>query len=114
MHGELPYGYFSSTTLTAARSGYRPICRWHSCTSEPRHRPLEGAYETHVRAHRAQSSSTPLCQRLNVVMTWWYGLIQIARNPYRPELHYMRGPGPKWYAKHQGRAENGPASASRT
>jgi len=37
MHGELPYGYFSSTTLTAARSGYRPICRWHSCTSEPRH-----------------------------------------------------------------------------
>ena len=20
---------------------------------------------------------------------------------YRPELHYMRGPGPKWRAKHQ-------------
>jgi hypothetical protein len=20
---------------------------------------------------------------------------------YRPELHYMRGPGPKWYAKHE-------------
>ena len=59
----------------------------------------EGAYETHVRAHRAQSSSTPLCQRLNVTMTRWRGLIQIARNPYRPELHYMRGPGPKWYAK---------------
>jgi hypothetical protein len=19
--------------------------------------------------------------------------------PYRPELHYMRGPGPKWHAK---------------
>jgi hypothetical protein len=19
---------------------------------------------------------------------------------YRPELHYMRGPGPKWYARH--------------
>jgi hypothetical protein len=19
-------------------------------------------------------------------------------NPYRPELHYMRGPGPKWHA----------------
>jgi hypothetical protein len=62
----------------------------------------EGAYETHV---RAQPSSTPLRQRLNVVMTRWRGLIQIARNPYRPELHYMRGPGPKWYAKHQGRTE---------
>jgi hypothetical protein len=20
--------------------------------------------------------------------------------PYRPELHYMRGPGPKWHEKH--------------
>jgi hypothetical protein len=24
------------------------------------------------------------------------------RNTYRPELHYMRGPGPKWHAKHAG------------
>ena len=22
-------------------------------------------------------------------------------NPYRPELHYMRGPGPKWREKHK-------------
>jgi hypothetical protein len=22
------------------------------------------------------------------------------RDEYRPELHYMRGPGPKWHAKH--------------
>ena len=64
----------------------------------------KGAYETHV---RARSSSTPLCLRLNVIMTRLHGLIHIARNPYRPELHYMRGPGPKWYAK-QGRTENGP------
>jgi hypothetical protein len=21
-------------------------------------------------------------------------------DPYRPELHYMRGPGPKWHEKH--------------
>ena len=66
----------------------------------------KGTYETHVRAHRAQPSSTPLCQRLNVIMTRWHWLIQIPRNPYRPELHYMRGPGPKWHAKHQGRTEN--------
>lgn len=27
---------------------------------------------------------------------------QLARvfDPYRPELHYMRGPGPKWRKKH--------------
>ncbi len=29
-----------------------------------------------------------------------------AFDPYRPELHYMRGPGPKWHAKHN------PASAA--
>jgi hypothetical protein len=23
--------------------------------------------------------------------------------PYRPELHYMRGPGPGWHAKHDPR-----------
>ena len=63
----------------------------------------KSAYETHV---QARSSSTPLRLRLNVIMTRLHGLIQIARNPYRPELHYMRGPGPKWYAK-QGRTENG-------
>jgi hypothetical protein len=61
----------------------------------------KGAHETDVRAHRAQLTLRPLCQRLNVIITRWHGLIQIARNPYRPELHYMRGPGPKWYAKHK-------------
>jgi hypothetical protein len=25
-------------------------------------------------------------------------------DPYRPELHYMRGPGPKWREKHARRA----------
>ena len=27
-------------------------------------------------------------------------LIRTMTDPYRPELHYMRGPGPKWRAKH--------------
>jgi hypothetical protein len=27
-------------------------------------------------------------------------LIAMAYDPYRPERHYMRGPGPKWFAKH--------------
>jgi hypothetical protein len=54
-----------------------------------------------------QSSSTPLLRGLNVIMTRWHRLLGIARNPYRPELHYMRGPGPKWHAKHQGRSETG-------
>jgi len=28
-------------------------------------------------------------------------LILDVRDSYRPEQHYMRGPGPKWRAKHQ-------------
>ena len=31
-------------------------------------------------------------------------LVASLRDPYRPELHYMRGPGPKWREKHAGDA----------
>jgi len=27
-------------------------------------------------------------------------MIERMFDPYRPERHYMRGPGPKWHAKH--------------
>jgi hypothetical protein len=30
-----------------------------------------------------------------------HDLVMDVRDSYRPELHYMRGPGPKWRAKHQ-------------
>ncbi len=30
-----------------------------------------------------------------------YNLIMDVRDSYRPGLHYIRGPGPKWRAKHQ-------------
>jgi len=32
-----------------------------------------------------------------------HNLVMDVRDSYRPELHYMRGPGPKWRAKHQPR-----------
>jgi hypothetical protein len=31
---------------------------------------------------------------------YWHAFVAKAFNPYRPELHYMRGPGPAWRAKH--------------
>jgi hypothetical protein len=34
-------------------------------------------------------------------------------DPYRPELHYMRGPGPKWHAKYAP-ARHDPAPALQT
>jgi hypothetical protein len=30
----------------------------------------------------------------------WRKLMSSLFDPYRPELHYMRGPGPKWREKH--------------
>ena len=32
----------------------------------------------------------------------WRTFCRDAFDSYRPELHYMRGPGPKWRAKHGG------------
>ena len=31
---------------------------------------------------------------------FWKRFLATAFSPYRPELHYMRGPGPAWRAKH--------------
>jgi len=34
------------------------------------------------------------------VREFWRQFIVAAFHPYRPEQHYMRGPGPAWRAKH--------------
>jgi hypothetical protein len=47
------------------------------------------------------ASLSLLRQPLNFVATKLLTLVKVAGNPYRPELHYMRGPGPKWRAKYQ-------------
>jgi hypothetical protein len=31
---------------------------------------------------------------------WAKRVLHGLTDPYRPERHYMRGPGPKWRAKH--------------
>jgi hypothetical protein len=31
---------------------------------------------------------------------FWHRFFATAFHPYRPELHYMRGPGPAWRAKY--------------
>jgi hypothetical protein len=32
--------------------------------------------------------------------SFWRAFLAKAFDPYRPELYYMRGPGPAWNAKH--------------
>jgi hypothetical protein len=45
------------------------------------------------------ASSVPA--RVSGGTAWrWRRLTASLFDPYRPELHYMRGPGPKWRAKH--------------
>ncbi len=48
----------------------------------------------------SSQSLLPLRRGLNVIMSGWQTLIARVCDPYRPEQHYMRGPGPKWRAKH--------------
>jgi hypothetical protein len=41
-----------------------------------------------------------MAKSLAELRAFWRRFIAIAFNPYRPEQHYMRGPGPAWRAKH--------------
>ncbi|MBR1144399.1 hypothetical protein JQ629_03825 [Bradyrhizobium sp. AUGA SZCCT0222] len=55
------------------------------------------------------SLSTPahghgLAKPLAELRNFWRQFVAKAFNPYRPELHYMRGPGPAWRAKHLSRS----------
>ena len=46
-------------------------------------------------------ASLPFSHRFAALVGGWQRLLRMAGNPYRPERHYMRGPGPKWHAKHR-------------
>ena len=45
----------------------------------------------------ARKTADSACDLASVI----HNLIMDVRDSYRPELHYMRGPGPKWRARHQ-------------
>ena len=34
------------------------------------------------------------------ILAMFQRIMSVLGSRYRPELHYMRGPGPKWHAKH--------------
>jgi hypothetical protein len=46
-------------------------------------------------ADRRDGHSRPFAE----IRAFWHHFVAKAFNPYRPELHYMRGPGPAWRAK---------------
>ena len=47
----------------------------------------------------AKKSKTPSFGK--AVADLWRAVTTDLFDTYRPEQHYMRGPGPKWRAKHQ-------------
>jgi hypothetical protein len=50
----------------------------------------------------SDQSETVMCHELAETLAelWW--TLGRAFDSYRPELYYMRGPGPKWRGKHFG------------
>ncbi len=54
----------------------------------------------------------PRADICNVVAEHWRKLMEQVFDSYRPELHYMRGPGPKWHEKHAAAEERGHPSLS--
>ena len=51
-----------------------------------------------------QAQSPVLAGPFAEFRAFWREFLARAFNPYRPELHYMRGPGPAWRAKHLARS----------
>jgi hypothetical protein len=56
----------------------------------------------------------PRADICNVVAGHWRKLMKQVFDAYRPELHYMRGPGPKWHEKHAAAEERGHLAARPT
>ncbi|KYK47395.1 MULTISPECIES: hypothetical protein [Bradyrhizobium] len=54
--------------------------------------------ETH--SHPVPAGAGHVFGFVSEVKGFWKRFFTTAFNPYRPELHYMRGPGPAWRAKH--------------
>ena len=52
-----------------------------------------GAIRGVARQHQAESLTIDFVHFVRNV-------VRAVLDPYRPELHYMRGPGPKWREKH--------------
>jgi hypothetical protein len=58
---------------------------------------MAAAKEAKAKTAAQRGGRTGLASELADVLR----LVRSLLDPYRPELHYMRGPGPKWHAKHR-------------
>jgi hypothetical protein len=71
----------------------------HALRTEPKtsQTPLERVMGKSIRRLAADRRSDCLASDL---LGFFDSLARALFDSYRPELHYMRGPGPRWHAKH--------------
>jgi hypothetical protein len=58
------------------------------------------AHGTSIVTGGAEMSVQRSTGTFTAIATFWREFLRAAFNPYHPEQHYMRGPGPAWRAKH--------------
>lgn len=62
---------------------------------------LDGGAAMKIVALGAMTSRPPVpAIMFNIVVRRWRRRIARLFDPYKPELHYMRGPGPRWREKY--------------
>jgi hypothetical protein len=49
---------------------------------------------------KLEINGEPWSRVVDRIVEFGKSLVRALTDSYRPELHYMRGPGPKWRAKH--------------
>jgi hypothetical protein len=64
-----------------------------------------------ITSRRSTAANRITLRRQVSLIETWRTLVKDLFDPYRPELHYMRGPGPKWREKHQPALVRVPAHA---
>jgi hypothetical protein len=61
---------------------------------------MNGLTSIHSRPAAAALHMSGWRSRMIFVAKLWHELFREFLSSYRPELHYMRGPGPRWLEKH--------------
>jgi hypothetical protein len=62
-----------------------------------------------IKYHRTRHAArVRMAEIASAVAQLWRSHVYQMLHPYRPEFHYMRGPGPKWREKHGARPAGNP------
>jgi hypothetical protein len=69
---------------------------------------MTGLTSVHPQASVAALNTSSWPSSIFLVAKLWRDLFRDLLSSYRPELHYMRGPGPRWRERHGASARERP------